>query len=52
MDTYIEELRDRLIDYYGTAMYSGFGMAVIDIARIENMDDEEIIEEARRVGII
>lgn len=48
----IDELKQRLIDYYGTAMYSGFPMAIIDLSRIENMSDEEIIREARKIGII
>ena len=48
----IDELRERLIDYYGTAMYSGFPMAIIDLSRIENMSDEEIIREARKIGLI
>lgn len=48
----IDELKQRLIDYYGTAMYSGFPMAIIDLSKIENMSDEEIIREARKIGII
>ena len=48
----IEELKERLINYYGTAMYNGFPMAVIELSRIENMSDEEIIREARKIGLI
>ena len=52
-ETYdIEELRAQLRDYYGTAMMSGFPAAVIDLGKIERMDDEEIVEEAKKAGII
>lgn len=52
-ETYdIEELRAQLRDYYGTAMVSGFPAAVLDLGRIERMDDEEIVEEAKKAGII
>lgn len=44
----IEELRQKLRDYYGTAMTSGMPMAVIDLARVERMDDEEVLEEAEK----
>ena len=44
----IEELREKLKDYYGTAMVSGMPMAVIDLAKLENMDDGEILEEAEK----
>ena len=43
-----EELREKLKDYYGTAMVSGNPMAVIDLARIENMNAEEIQREAQK----
>ena len=44
----IEELREKLRDYYGTAMVSGMPMAVVDLAKLENMDDDEILEEAKK----
>lgn len=47
----IKELREKLIDYYGSAS-PFFGMAMADVIRVENMDNEEIIEEAERIGII
>ena len=43
-----EELREKLKDYYGTAMVSGNPMAVIDLSRVENMDEEEIRREAEK----
>ena len=46
-----EELREKLKDYYGTAMVSGMPMALIDLARVENMTDEEIEREAEKKHI-
>ena len=39
-DEKAKELREQLMDYYGTAMSSGMPMAVIELAEIENMSDE------------
>lgn len=47
-DEKVEELREKLMDYYGTAMASGMPMAVIDLARVETMGDEDIIKEAEK----
>lgn len=47
-----EEIRDKLRDYYGTAMTSGFPAAVIDLGRVESMDDEQLIKEAEKNGIL
>ncbi len=46
-----EELREKLCDYYGTAMTGGFPMAVIDIGRVVTMSDEELRREAEKNGI-
>lgn len=43
-----EELREKLADYYGTAMASGMPMAALDLAKIENMSAEEIEHEAEK----
>ena len=48
---YVERLRRDLIDYYGAAMNNGLPMAVIELSKIENATDEEIIEIAREIGI-
>ena len=45
-----EELREELMDYYGTAMASGMPMAVLDLARVENMSAEELQREAEKLG--
>ena len=47
----IDILRSALIDYYGTAM-GEFPMAVMDLERIRAMSDAEILEEARKTGLI
>ena len=47
----IEELRRDLMDYYGTAMSNGFGMAVIDLSEIENASPEKLINIAKKLGV-
>ncbi len=47
----IEELRKDLMDYYGTAMNSGFGMAVIDLSEVENASPEKLISIAKKIGV-
>ena len=46
-----DRLRRDLMDYYGTAMFSGFPMAVVDLSRIERASDEELIEIAHKNGV-
>ena len=52
MNYNIDQLRKQLLDYYGTAICSGFPMAIMDASKIECMRDEEIIEEADKLGLI
>ncbi|MDO4520982.1 MAG: hypothetical protein Q4B44_05010 [Erysipelotrichaceae bacterium] len=47
-DDETEELREKLKDYYGTAMMSGNPMAVIDLSRVENMHEQQLREEAEK----
>ena len=47
----VEELREKLRDYYGTAMTSGFPMAVIDLSEVDDLDDDEVRKKARKNGI-
>ncbi len=47
----IDDLRSALMDYYGTAMQE-FPMAVMDLERIRTLSDAEILEEARKAGIM
>ena len=46
-----EELRQKVMDYYGTAMTSGMPLAAIDLVRTEHMSDEEIRKEADKLRI-
>ena len=43
-----EELREKLKDYYGTAVASGMPMAVLDLARVETMDTDDLEKEAEK----
>lgn len=47
----IERLRSDLEDYYGSAMFSGFSMSMMDFDEVESVSDEEIIELAEESGI-
>ena len=47
----ISRLRRDLEDYYGTAMFSGFPMAVMDVSRVERMSAQELVELAQKNGI-
>lgn len=51
MDKDAEELREKLKDYYGTAMTNGVPMAVIELGEVDDMSDEEIIEKAESLGL-
>ena len=46
----LESLRDDMRDYYGTAMASGFSMAVVDLAKVENASPQELIDLAQQNG--
>lgn len=45
-----EQLRKDLINYFGTAMMSGFGVAVMDLSRVERASNEELISIALECG--
>ena len=47
----IKRLRKKLLDYYGSAT-PFFPMATADVIRIERMTDDEIVKEARNLGMI
>lgn len=51
MNYSIEELRKRLLDYYGTAI-GFFPIAMGDVVRVECMSDREVLEEAIKLGYI
>lgn len=43
----IETLRNDLINYYGTAMFSSSPLAIIELSKIETASDEELIQIAQ-----
>ena len=47
----IEYLRNKLLDYVGTAAFSGIPAAFGDILEIENADYDKLLEIADRLGI-
>lgn len=47
----IDALREYLMDYCGTAAFSGFPAAIIDVAEIENISGEELCRKAEDLGI-
>ena len=46
-----DDLKNKLKDYYGTAMFSGNPMAIIDLSRVENASEEELQRLAEKAGI-
>ncbi len=44
-------LRRDMKDYYGTAMFNGFPMAVMDLSKIERLSDGELVELAQKNGV-
>lgn len=46
-----DKLRDYLEDYCGTAAFSGFPAALLDVGDIENMDGYELCKKAEDLGI-
>lgn len=47
----VDALRDYLMDYCGTAVFSGFPAALLDVADIEDMDGQELCRKAEDLGI-
>lgn len=47
----IDALRDCLLDCCGTAMFSGFTAALLDVADIERMSAEELCRKAEELGV-
>jgi hypothetical protein len=46
----IERLRGDLLDYFGSAMFSGFPMAMMDVMKIENASADTLIRIASENG--
>lgn len=51
VDIDVDALRDYLLDYCGSAMFSGFPAAVIDVGRISSASGEELCEIAEELGV-
>lgn len=47
----VDKLRDYMREYCGTAMFSGFPAAVIDLADVERASGVELCRMAERMGI-
>lgn len=47
----VDALRNYLLDYCGTAMFSGFPAAVLDVADVESASGEELCHMAERLGV-
>lgn len=47
----ISWLRRDMKDYYGTAMFNGFPMAVVDLSKVERMPDRELVELEQKNGV-
>lgn len=46
----IERLRKDLLDYFGSAMFSGFPMAMMDVMKIQNASADTLIRIASENG--
>lgn len=47
----VDELRQYLIDYYGTAMFNGFPMAMMELEEVKRASDEKVVEIALKENI-
>lgn len=47
----VDELREYMMDYYGTAAFSGFPAAMADAWEIRHMDGHSLCRLAEREGI-
>ena len=47
----IQRLRNDIKDNYGTAMFNDFPAAVMDLAKVDRMSDQEIVEYALKKNI-
>ena len=47
----VNQLRKDMRDYYGTAMFTGFPMAVMYLSKVERLSDRELVELAQKNGV-
>ena len=50
MDIDLGRLRDDLEEYYGTAVFSGMPMAVVELSQAETASPQELVDMAQRAG--
>jgi hypothetical protein len=46
-----DRLRRDLVDYYGTAMYSGFPMAMMELEQLKRASETELEKFAKKAGL-
>ena len=47
----IDQLREDMLNNYGTAMFNGFPMSLVDIQKIEKATDDELVIMAKKEKI-
>lgn len=47
----VDALRSDIEDYYGSAMFSGFPAAILDLSDVDSMSGEELCEKAEELGM-
>jgi hypothetical protein len=45
-----DQLRKDLKDYFGTAMFGGSPLAMMDMVQVESASEDELVEIAKRNG--
>ena len=50
MEIDLSRLRSDLEDYYGTAVFSGMPMAVIELGQAQSASPQELVDMALRAG--
>ena len=50
-DKDIEQIKEELENYYGTAIVNGFPMAMVDYAELESKDEEKLRTLAEKLGL-
>ena len=47
----VDKLRSYLMDYYGTAAFSGMPMALVDLSKAQSCSAEELVQIACKEGV-
>ena len=50
MEIDVSRLRSDLEDYYGTAVFSGLPMAVVELSQAQTASPQELVDMAQRAG--